>query len=157
MHISTPFWPQHAYPNVRKGDTDVWSTLNSWRVERYKCQCFDCFDTLDFTYRYVHKKFSQQYKATIGADFITKEVLIEDRLVTLQVSVSLCHPFFLNGIVSLFVVGSTLAGKLRDFCCHHVFSLILDLGHRGTGEVPEPRCGVLQRCRLLCTCLWCQQ
>jgi GTPase SAR1 family protein len=38
--------------------------------------------------RYVHKKFSQQYKATIGADFLTKEVLIEDRLVTLQVSVS---------------------------------------------------------------------
>ena len=38
--------------------------------------------------RYVHKKFSQQYKATIGADFLTKEVLIEDRLVTLQVSAS---------------------------------------------------------------------
>uniref|UniRef100_A0A0E0N1M3 Ras-related protein Rab7 n=1 Tax=Oryza rufipogon TaxID=4529 RepID=A0A0E0N1M3_ORYRU len=34
---------------------------------------------------YVHKKFSQQYKATIGADFVTKEVLIEDRLVTLQI------------------------------------------------------------------------
>ncbi|KAF8678518.1 hypothetical protein HU200_046272 [Digitaria exilis] len=36
---------------------------------------------------YVHKKFSQQYKATIGADFVTKEVLIEDRLVTLQIDV----------------------------------------------------------------------
>ena len=35
--------------------------------------------------RYVSKKFSQQYKATIGADFLTKEVLIGDRLVTLQV------------------------------------------------------------------------
>uniref|UniRef100_A0A0E0C6Z8 Uncharacterized protein n=1 Tax=Oryza meridionalis TaxID=40149 RepID=A0A0E0C6Z8_9ORYZ len=35
--------------------------------------------------QYVHKKFSQQYKATIGADFVTKEVLIEDRLVTLQI------------------------------------------------------------------------
>uniref|UniRef100_A0A453F894 Ras-related protein Rab7 n=1 Tax=Aegilops tauschii subsp. strangulata TaxID=200361 RepID=A0A453F894_AEGTS len=34
---------------------------------------------------YVHNKFSQQYKATIGADFVTKEVLIEDRLVTLQI------------------------------------------------------------------------
>lgn len=41
---------------------------------------------ISFTWtRYVHKKFSQQYKATIGADFLTKEVLIEDRLVTLQV------------------------------------------------------------------------
>uniref|UniRef100_A0A453F848 GTP-binding protein n=1 Tax=Aegilops tauschii subsp. strangulata TaxID=200361 RepID=A0A453F848_AEGTS len=35
--------------------------------------------------QYVHNKFSQQYKATIGADFVTKEVLIEDRLVTLQI------------------------------------------------------------------------
>lgn len=35
--------------------------------------------------QYVHKKFSQQYKATIGADFLTKELLIEDRLVTLQI------------------------------------------------------------------------
>ncbi|KAJ4828636.1 hypothetical protein Tsubulata_025631 [Turnera subulata] len=33
---------------------------------------------------YVHKKFSQQYKATIGADFVTKELQIDDRLVTLQ-------------------------------------------------------------------------
>lgn len=35
--------------------------------------------------RYVHKKFSQQYKATIGADFVTKELQIDDRLVTLQI------------------------------------------------------------------------
>lgn len=40
-------------------------------------------------FRYVHKKFSQQYKATIGADFVTKELQIDDRLVTLQV----CFPF----------------------------------------------------------------
>eukprot|EP01018_Ginkgo_biloba_P024211 Gb_22278 [translate_table: standard] len=35
--------------------------------------------------RYVHKKFSNQYKATIGADFVTKELQVEDRLVTLQI------------------------------------------------------------------------
>ncbi|KAJ6709142.1 RAS-RELATED PROTEIN RABG3A [Salix koriyanagi] len=35
--------------------------------------------------QYVHKKFSQQYKATIGADFVTKELPIDDRLVTLQI------------------------------------------------------------------------
>ena len=35
--------------------------------------------------QYVNKKFSNQYKATIGADFLTKEVLVEDRLVTMQV------------------------------------------------------------------------
>ncbi|CAL5385647.1 unnamed protein product [Camellia sinensis] len=33
---------------------------------------------------YVNKKFSNQYKATIGADFLTKEVQFEDRLFTLQ-------------------------------------------------------------------------
>ena len=36
--------------------------------------------------QYVNKRFSSQYKATIGADFLTKEVMIDDRLVTMQVS-----------------------------------------------------------------------
>jgi hypothetical protein len=36
--------------------------------------------------RYVNRKFSNQYKATIGADFLTKEVQFEDRLFTLQVT-----------------------------------------------------------------------
>lgn len=35
--------------------------------------------------QYVNKKFSNQYKATIGADFLTKEVMVEDRIVTMQV------------------------------------------------------------------------
>ena len=35
--------------------------------------------------QYVNQKFSNQYKATIGADFLTKEVLIDDRLVTMQI------------------------------------------------------------------------
>ena len=38
--------------------------------------------------QYVNKKFSNQYKATIGADFLTKEVMVDDRLVTMQVCVS---------------------------------------------------------------------
>ncbi|KAF3910875.1 hypothetical protein ABW20_dc0106828 [Dactylellina cionopaga] len=33
----------------------------------------------------VNKKFSASYKATIGADFLTKEVLVDDRLVTMQI------------------------------------------------------------------------
>jgi len=33
----------------------------------------------------VNRKFSNQYKATIGADFLTKEVQIDDRIFTLQV------------------------------------------------------------------------
>lgn len=35
--------------------------------------------------QYVNKKFTAQYKATIGADFLTKEVMIDDRHVTMQI------------------------------------------------------------------------
>lgn len=34
---------------------------------------------------YVNKRFSNQYKATIGADFLTREVQVNDRLVTMQI------------------------------------------------------------------------
>merc|ERR1712065_37013 len=36
-------------------------------------------------HQYVNRKFSNLYKATIGADFLTKEILIDDRLVTMQI------------------------------------------------------------------------
>ncbi|KAK2076453.1 hypothetical protein QBZ16_000978 [Prototheca wickerhamii] len=32
-------------------------------------------------HQYVNKKFSSQYKATIGADFLTKEVQVDDKLI----------------------------------------------------------------------------
>ena len=35
--------------------------------------------------QYVNKQFSNHYKATIGADFLTKEVMVDDRLVTMQI------------------------------------------------------------------------
>ncbi|GAB2233448.1 hypothetical protein Droror1_Dr00002671 [Drosera rotundifolia] len=35
--------------------------------------------------QFVNRKFTNQYKATIGADFLTKEVQIDDRLFTLQI------------------------------------------------------------------------
>jgi Ras-related protein Rab-7A len=34
--------------------------------------------------QYVNKKFSASYKATIGADFLTREVVVDDRQVTMQ-------------------------------------------------------------------------
>lgn len=40
--------------------------------------------------QYVNKKFSNQYKATIGADFLTKDVVIGDRTVTMQVRLCCC-------------------------------------------------------------------
>lgn len=42
--------------------------------------------------QYVNKRFSTQYKATIGADFLTKDTVIDDKLVTLQVCLEIsCH------------------------------------------------------------------
>lgn len=53
--------------------------------------------------QYVNKKFSNQYKATIGADFLTKEVMVDDRLVTMQVR-RLCS--LLRGVPSPHLCGS---------------------------------------------------
>jgi Ras-related protein Rab-7A len=36
-------------------------------------------------HKYVHGQFIQEHKATIGADFITKEISVDDKLVTLQI------------------------------------------------------------------------
>ena len=35
--------------------------------------------------QFVNKKFNAKYKATIGADFLTKEIMIEEKLVTMQI------------------------------------------------------------------------
>lgn len=35
--------------------------------------------------RYIENRFSHQYKATIGADFLTKDIAIDDTTVNLQI------------------------------------------------------------------------
>ena len=35
--------------------------------------------------RFVNDKYSNHYKATIGADFLSKQMMIDDRIVTLQI------------------------------------------------------------------------
>jgi hypothetical protein len=45
----------------------------------------------------VNKKFSTSYKATIGADFLTKEVTVDDRIVTMQVRKP--YPPLLNAFI----------------------------------------------------------
>mmetsp|Transcript_25588 Transcript_25588/g.55741 ORF Transcript_25588/g.55741 Transcript_25588/m.55741 type:complete len:207 (-) Transcript_25588:586-1206(-) len=35
--------------------------------------------------QYVQKKFTKEYKATIGADFLTKEIEVDDKTVTMQI------------------------------------------------------------------------
>ncbi len=86
--------------------------------------------------QYVLKKFSNQYKATIGADFLTKEITVDDKMVTMQV-------LFVGARVTTCLV------------CFGIFSL----GHRRgaiTGWrllVLSSMCVFLQRCfssSLLC-------
>ena len=36
--------------------------------------------------RYVDNRYTQQYRATVGADFMAKDVMIDDKMVSLQVS-----------------------------------------------------------------------
>jgi len=56
--------------------------------------------SVNYFYRYVHKKFSKEYKGTIGADFFTKELKIGDQLVTLQVSFLVHYIFFCRLCIS---------------------------------------------------------
>lgn len=62
--------------------------------------------------QYVNKKFNNQYKATIGADFLTKEVVVDDRVVTMQVSGDMAT----NGdmLMTPIVVGHCWSGKVSE-------------------------------------------
>ena len=53
--------------------------------------------------QYVNKKFTSQYKATIGADFLTKEVMVDDRLVTMQVYISIYLLVYLSILPSIYL------------------------------------------------------
>ena len=66
--------------------------------------------------QYVNKKFSNQYKATIGADFLTKEVTVDDRLVTMQVC---CHqaPWKLNTLTLAVLVRVCLSFSGQAWTC----------------------------------------
>ena len=76
--------------------------------------------------QYVNKRFSSQYKvkiflgrgsnldqATIGADFLTKEVLVDDRMVTLQIWDTAGQERY-NSLASLYYRGSNIAIIMYD-------------------------------------------
>lgn len=86
--------------------------------------------------RYVHKKFSQQYKATIGADFVTKELQIDDRLVTLQVGLRLNSIFML--CILLFRLLQVNMLLLND----GMFPWV-DMGHSRARKISESWCCIL--------------
>lgn len=79
--------------------------------------------------QFVSHRFSNQYKATIGADFLTKEVQIDDRLVTMQVN-TMTFP------IDLF------DDFVRFFSCR-------DLGYCWSGTFSRFRCCILSWSRLL--------
>jgi len=84
--------------------------------------------------QYVNKKFTNQYKATIGADFLTKEVMVDDRIVTMQVWLSTC-----------FELASNIFQSCRSLCCSRsivfaffflfpiIWSIIYHFGHFSFG------------------------
>ena len=105
--------------------------------------------------QYVNKKFSSQYKATIGADFLTKEVQVDDRLVTMQVRVlwhssdkghSSRRPHAAQPCSCTLEKGHSSQGRAGCLACT---SHATDLGHGRPGALPEPGGGLLPRRRLL--------
>jgi len=73
--------------------------------------------------QYVNKKFTNQYKATIGADFLTKEVMVDDRIVTMQVSKLTRSEFFVTLCTSATKVNRRRVDWLR---CRHVDNVQLN-------------------------------
>ncbi len=63
--------------------------------------------------QFVSHKFSNQYKATIGADFLTKEVQIDDRLVTMQVNKKFLQLILKNFLIFFFFKIWDTAGQER--------------------------------------------
>ena len=107
--------------------------------------------------QYVDKKFSSQYKATIGADFRTKEVQVDDRQVTVQVQRApdplLPAPCYNIPLDHTWWAWHLSAGDLK---CAPLMSypavrcgVVADLGHSRAGALPEPGRGLLPWRRLL--------
>ncbi len=81
--------------------------------------------------QYVNKRFTNQYKATIGADFLTKEIMIDDKLVTLQVR--------------------TFSSDLSERCSSFLLGFIrVDLGYSRSRTIPVAGSSILSRSRRLC-------
>ena len=69
--------------------------------------------------QFVHKRFSNQYKATIGADFLTKEIMIEDKLVTLQIWDTAGQERFQSLGVAFYRGAGTSSAALLPRCTPH--------------------------------------
>ena len=98
--------------------------------------------------QYVNNKFSNQYKATIGADFLVKEVQIDDKLVTMQVSNLLCIAFSPCD-VAVAPPSRTVTLFMTVSRCNLDYFLCVDLGYSGSRAIPKSgRCVLSRRRRM---------
>lgn len=47
-----------------------------------------CVGKTSLMNQYVSNRYTDKYKATIGADFFNKQIVVDDRVITLQVHIS---------------------------------------------------------------------
>jgi Ras-related protein Rab-7A len=87
--------------------------------------------------QYVHKRFNNQYKATIGADFLTKEVMIDDKLVTLQVPHQSTHQHQAKSLACAPLIYDDGDVNVVD---------VTDLGYSRSRTFPIVRCSILSWC-----------
>nr|XP_025689739.1 ras-related protein Rab7 isoform X1 [Arachis hypogaea] len=73
--------------------------------------------------QYVYRKFSQHYKATIGADFVTKELQVDDKLVTLQIWDTAGQERF-NSLGAAFYRGADCCVLVYDVNAHKTFDTL---------------------------------
>ncbi|RHZ39743.1 hypothetical protein DYB26_007868 [Aphanomyces astaci] len=65
--------------------------------------------------QYVNQKFTNQYKATIGADFLTKEIMSDEKLVTMQIWDTAGQERFQSlGPISFFETSAKEATSVED-------------------------------------------
>ena len=98
----------------------------------------------------VRKKFSASYKATIGADFLTKQVQVDDRFVTLQVSlVDVDEAFTKLWSATDRAMTDRIPGRLtlRGLISGYLFNLAM--GHSRSRTVSVAGSSLLPGCRLL--------
>ena len=69
---------------IHRSSSSVTPGQSRCRIHAQSTDCHSVGKT-SLMNQYVNKRFSNQYKATIGADFLTKEVVVDDRVVTMQV------------------------------------------------------------------------
>ncbi|RYR18895.1 hypothetical protein Ahy_B03g063509 isoform A [Arachis hypogaea] len=71
----------------------------------------------------MNQKFSQHYKATIGADFVTKELQVDDKLVTLQIWDTAGQERF-NSLGAAFYRGADCCVLVYDVNAHKTFDTL---------------------------------